>query len=119
MKINEPEDWPEARAVSESPAEAFPENFGIRLKFIRHFIDETMSVDTQVTRGIRVRNEGFASVISNAPNPVLLNYHWMEYWGNSIIHKGIRSQFPISVLNSRPNASDGKSSFLSAQPANF
>ena len=46
MKINEPEDWPEARAVSESPAEAFPENFGIRLKFIRHFIDETMPVDT-------------------------------------------------------------------------
>jgi hypothetical protein len=46
MKITEPEDWPEARAISESLAEAFPENSGVRLKFIRHFIDETMPVDT-------------------------------------------------------------------------
>jgi ubiquinone/menaquinone biosynthesis C-methylase UbiE len=53
-----------------------------------------MPVNTQVTRSIRVRNEGLTSVNSNHSNPVLLSYHWIDDRGNSIIHEGIRSPLP-------------------------
>ena len=94
MKIAEPEGWPEEAAATTASAETPPENSEVRLNFVQHLIDGTMPVNTQVTRSIRVRNEGFAPVSSDTPTPVLLSYHWVDEKGNVIIYEGSRSPLP-------------------------
>ncbi|MDY7523902.1 class I SAM-dependent methyltransferase [Sphingomonas sp. 10B4] len=85
----EPETAPETPVI---------DNLSAKVSFVGAYVGPTMPVGTNLTRSVRIRNDGPAAINSSGENAVYISYHWLDTKGKVVHFEGLRSPLPVDLL---------------------
>ena len=68
-----------------------------RIAFERTFIEPVLPASRRIRRSVRIRNEGPTTIASTGTRPVMLSYHWLDTFGNTVHWDGMRTKLLVPI----------------------